>query len=660
MSVDRIVRRQLTATRTGIIVLLGLATLAACDSSGGGADYAASADVAGGGYDDTAVYAPGGYGDAASAPAEDVAWWAPSVDVAAAADASSGGNVDPGDDDPQSCRPACDQLQCGPDGCGGSCGWCSASASCQEGVCIVVDGCDPDCAGQMIGADDGCGGVCSGGGFGIGLKPGGAQDVGYFRKLVAAGEVPEAEFFPIEGFLNEHDTPLPAPDYERFVTLHAFLGMFFDPEEPEAPLLAMQLGMNSGIDPAVIEQEHVNLVVVVDVSGSMEEDDKLEFVKIGLSLMLDSLDENDTLAIVTYSTNAQTVMSPTPVTEETKPEIVRVITQLRPDGSTNLHEGMMVGYELASRNLVDTDAIHRIMLLSDGNITAGLGDLDTILADSAAYNAEDIGITTIGVGLDFNFELMFALANQGGGNFYFLDDGAKLVEVFQHDLRNLLTPVAENLRISFRLPEGFFVEDIYGFDFREENGEVVLLGPSAQYTVDPDPDTGGTGGTGGSGGVAVSTLFASDENGLLMVKIGCDDWDVFTAWEAMEFASISYEYDLVDRGESEGTEKVVEMGSLSFFAQDDPGSPMAYFTGPIMQRNYCVLRTALAVRAACELFHEDSPDINGAVRELSDATTFCTAANLHLSAPDPALEDDIAFMATLKDNMCAILECLPQ
>jgi len=556
----------------------------------------------------------------------------------------------------EGCVPDCDKKQCGPDGCGGSCGWCSAQTSCQGGACITVAGCTPECAGKMIGEDDGCGGVCSGGGFGIGLKPGGAQDVGYFRKLVAEGEVPLSEFFPIEGYLNEHDTPLPVPNYDMLATLHAFVGLFYDPQVDE-PLIAMQLGLNSGLSPEEIEASPFNLVVVVDVSGSMNDAGKLDFVRTGLELMVDSLDANDKLTIVAYDTIATVRLGPTFVTDDAKPEIVQIIQNLKSGGSTNIHDGLLKGYEMAMQGITDSEAMHRVLFLSDGLASAGNTNTQDILNMSAQYNDLGIGITTLGVGTDFAFDLMYELANQGNGNFYFLDDGDKMVDVFQHELEYLLTPVADNLKIAFTLPKNFFVESIYGFDFEQVGDEVVLLGPSPQYSI-TDPDATPGGGPGNGGGVAVSTLFASKKNGILMVKIGSDAPDIFTAFQNLDFAKVTYSYELSKKGTTEYGETIVQTGTLSYFAEDGDGSPMAYFTGPIMQRNFCILRAGLAIRTAVDLYHQDSMDLTGAISQLNDAMTFCNGINLTFDSKDSVIEEDVEFMQDLMDNMCALQECI--
>ncbi|MFT7625281.1 MAG: hypothetical protein ACI9WU_004472, partial [Myxococcota bacterium] len=266
--------------------------------------------------------------------------------------------------------PACTGKQCGPDGAGGSCGWCSGNDSCQEGVCVTVVDCVPDCAGAMIGIEDGCGGVCSGSGMGIGLVPGGAQDAAYFSSQVKQGNVPLPDKLPIEGWLTQHGTALPAPLNDRLVTLHAFVGLFYDPTEGE-PTVALQLGMNSGLSPDAIQEGKFNLSVVVDRSGSMAGDNKIEFVKEGLKQMLDILDDDDLLSIVTYSQSAKLLVEPTPVNAETRPLIEQAIEQITANGATNISAGLELGYQQVLANAATGDMTQRVLLLSDGVATQG-------------------------------------------------------------------------------------------------------------------------------------------------------------------------------------------------------------------------------------------------------------------------------------------------
>ena len=119
------------------------------------------------------------------------------------------------------------------------------------------------------------------------------------------------------------------------------------------------------------------------------------------------------------------------------------------------------------------------MLLSDGLANTGISDSEMIAAKSAEYNAQGVGITTIGVGLDFNHDLMLELSEQGGGNFYFLEDPTKVTTVFRDELDFLVTPLANDLRISIDFAPGFDMVDVYGFTYEwDETGEMVISVPT--------------------------------------------------------------------------------------------------------------------------------------------------------------------------------------
>ena len=637
--------------------------LVACGGGDGGS--VSSSDTSSGG--DWAVYAD------TVAPYDDVAGYDTSADSGgwnpwepdgyAYADASA--DLPPGDtggwvpyEPPAACTPDCAGKQCGPDGCGGSCGWCPGSMSCHDGTCQTVGGCTPSCAGKMVGEPDGCDGVCSGSGMGIGLKPGGAQDAAYFKKLVAQGEVPEPKYLPIEGWLNEHDTPLPPPEFDRVITLHGFVGLFHDPSYDE-PLLALQLGMNSGLSPEAIADASLNLAVVIDKSGSMADEDKIEFVKQGLVLMVDQLDANDRLAIVVYDTEAKVLRPSAPVTN--KPAIKQAIQGIHANGTTNLYGGMMLGFQEVEKAMdAAPDAVPRVMLLSDGMANEGAVTDNEGLVDAAQpHTAAGIGLTTIGVGTSFNYDLMYALANLGNGNFYFIDSAARLMDVFVEEIRYLLTPVAENLRIWFTLPEGFTTTDIYGFEFTDVDGATTLLGPAEQYSVNPDEGPGDPGGGSSGGGVAISTVFASKKNGIVFAKIRAPGLDALTALEQLDFAVVHYSYDLVADGQTATFDEAVPMGVLAWH-EDQVG--FQYYSDDIVERNLCILQMGLAMRSACELYHDPAAaDIPGGVGNarirLSVVEDTCGGTLAHLenlewsAAYLDEVSKDLDVLQKLRDNL---------
>ena len=138
----------------------------------------------------------------------------------------------------------CENLQCGPGADGNVCGWCAGQDSCQEGRCVASPDCTPDCDEQAFGSDDGCGGVCSSSGIEQALAPGGAQNVTTFREAILAGDVPSPDLIPLEGWLNEHRTALPAAKPARLVTVHGLVGLYADTVDSE-PLIFLQLGLQS-------------------------------------------------------------------------------------------------------------------------------------------------------------------------------------------------------------------------------------------------------------------------------------------------------------------------------------------------------------------------------------------------------------------------------
>ncbi len=506
-------------------------------------------------------------------------------------------------------------------------------------------GCTPDCSNGAI--TDGCGGICEGGGTAIGLVPGGAQDAAYFRKLVLEGEVPPASVLPIEGWLSEHGTELPPPLYDRLVTLHAFVALFYDPDVG-APVAAMQLGTNSGLSPDAVTEGRFNLAVVVDVSGSMAGDDKLGYVKTGLLKMLEVLDGEDLLTIVTYSNHAELLVPPTAVTPENKALITDHVLALQPDGGTNIHDGLQMGYEQTMLNISNDEMTPRVMLLSDGVVTQGIQSSQAILNMSQSFNDAGVGVTTVGVGSDLDFDLMHGLAAQGNGNFYFLDTPDKLEQVFTHELEFLLTPVAHDLRVWFTLPEGFGVEEVYGFELEQKDDGFHLGAPTEGYVVgeepgpvvQPDPDPGNE-----EPSVAVQTLFAAKRNGLVMAKLTTPDDEAIPALESLPFSTVHYAYDLADTGETEAFDVEVMLGSLEY---GETGG-FSFFTGDIVQRSFCILRSGLAMRQAVERFHEDG-EIQAGIVALAQARTFCEGINVHLN--DAQLVTDMVLIETLMENMC--------
>ena len=273
---------------------------------------------------------------------------------------------------------------------------------------------------------------------------GGAQDFGFYRRLLAAGRVPETKDFDAAGFFAEHHTKLPPPMCGRRVCLQSMMAVMSNLSNGSSCTM-LQLGLNSNLVADPTKRPPLNLAISVDVSGSMNTGGKIDFVRNGLEQLVDGMRDIDKLALVTYSDSARLVY---PMAEVglRRAELRTMIRALTANGGTALHDGLKLAFEEALKSR-DGARQNRVLLLSDGQPTVGITATDAILAMSKGYNSEGVGLTTIGVGTDFNPVLMRGLAQQADGNFYFLENAAAVTEVFGDELSYFTVPIVYDLKL---------------------------------------------------------------------------------------------------------------------------------------------------------------------------------------------------------------------
>jgi Ca-activated chloride channel family protein len=279
---------------------------------------------------------------------------------------------------------------------------------------------------------------------GSNVSVGGSQDTGFLRSQLEAWLVPTPAALDAAGFFAEHHIELPAPSCGARVCVQPMLAVMSNLIDGSNCTL-LHLGLNSPLEADPRARPPLSLVVVVDVSGSMQ-GQKIQLVREGLELLIDGMKDGDQLSIVTYSDAAE-LQAPLAAVEDQRAELRRIARALVAEGGTNLAAGLEAGYRELTR-AYDGSRQNRVILLSDGQPTAGITDTASILALSRGYNSDGIGLTTIGLGSDFNIELMRGLAQQADGNFYFLEDVAAVSEVFQEELSFFVVPVAFNLELS--------------------------------------------------------------------------------------------------------------------------------------------------------------------------------------------------------------------
>ncbi|MEM1448256.1 MAG: von Willebrand factor type A domain-containing protein [Planctomycetota bacterium] len=229
------------------------------------------------------------------------------------------------------------------------------------------------------------------------------------RRMLREGFLPPREQVRTEEFVNFARADMAPPTKDTFA-LHGELAP--SPFGGREDRWLLRVGLRA----AEIDRDQrpaLALTFVVDTSGSMKENNRLELVKHAMRLLVGELDARDSIAIVRFSNQASEVLPPT--SAAARDAIETALFQLQPDGSTNAEAGLKLGYGLAERTLAE-GVQTRVVFLSDGVANVGQTDQDRIAADVAASASRGIFLNTIGVGLaNHNDVFLEQMANEGQG-----------------------------------------------------------------------------------------------------------------------------------------------------------------------------------------------------------------------------------------------------
>lgn len=273
----------------------------------------------------------------------------------------------------------------------------------------------------------------------------------------------------VEEFINYHKHRLPLPKSGQAVAMETRWGNAEISRSQREAIL--QIGFTTAEVNERSDLRPLNLVLVIDKSGSMAESDKMSRVKDSLRAMLGKLRPTDIMSIVAFDTTAQ-VMCPARAVGDGF-ALRRAIDYLEPGGSTNLHGGLMLGYAEAKKNL-RAGATNRVILLTDGIANEGVIDPRRIAAQSSEFNGQGIDLSTIGVGFDLNNDLLRTLARSGRGLYHFISDYKDIDKVFVNEVQSLISSVAKKVEVRIDFGPALQVEKIYGYQPRFGHGTVSV------------------------------------------------------------------------------------------------------------------------------------------------------------------------------------------
>ncbi len=324
---------------------------------------------------------------------------------------------------------------------------------------------------------------------------GGAKDVNYLRGEVEQMRIPHPDTFTAEGLLSEHSILIESskPCAQVFCLIA---------ESVDADLIALPearyligLGFGTNIQNGRWDRRPLNLVAVVDRSGSMS-GMPLALVRTSLFEVVNHLREGDRLSIVIFGDSAEMHLEPIDITPENRVVARGKIMEIVSSGSTAMEAGLRYGYEVARESGQQFEGITRVMLFTDERPNVGNTHSQGFMGMARAASQDGIGLTTIGVGQQFDAELATTVGSVRGGNLFFIRDQDDVEQVFGEEFDYMVSELAHDLSITITPQPGYNVSGVFGVPDK-------LMGWQNERTVK----------------VTLPTVFLSSKAGALFVAL---------------------------------------------------------------------------------------------------------------------------------------------
>ena len=306
------------------------------------------------------------------------------------------------------------------------------------------------------------------------------------RRYLTDGYLPPPEAVRVEEFVNTFDYNYTPPTDNAFaIHVDGAPSRFGEGKR----LQLLRIGLQGRVMPAAHRKDAI-LTFVIDVSGSMQKENRLGLVKKALTLLVDQLRPTDKVGIVVYGSRGRLVLPHTGI--EQRSEILAAINSLAPGGSTNAEEGLRIGYDLAWRN-ASVNHINRVILCSDGVANVGNTGPDEILKEIRTYVNKGITLSTVGFGMgNYNDVLMEQLADTGNGSYTYVNTLTEAKRIFVENLTGTLQLIAKDAKIQvdfnsevvsrFRLL-GYENRSLNHEQFRDDTVDAGEVGSGHQVTA---------------------------------------------------------------------------------------------------------------------------------------------------------------------------------
>lgn len=286
------------------------------------------------------------------------------------------------------------------------------------------------------------------------------------RRWLNQGQLPPEDAVRVEEFINYFDYDYPYPESQR-------VPFQVSTEIAPTPWNANTRLLRIGIQGYKVPREQLpasNLVFLVDVSGSMNSPDKLPLLQQALSMLVGQLDARDSISMVVYAGASGVVLAPTPGNR--KADILTALQRLQAGGSTNGAAGIQLAYQMAQQNFIP-NGVNRVILATDGDFNVGLASTEELIDLVQRKRKAGIALTTLGFGSgNFNDHLLEQLADEGNGNYAYIDRLNEARKVLAEELSATLMTIASDVKIQIEFnPQLVSEYRLIGYENRMLNEE---------------------------------------------------------------------------------------------------------------------------------------------------------------------------------------------
>ncbi len=282
------------------------------------------------------------------------------------------------------------------------------------------------------------------------------------RRIIGYGQIPPKDAVRIEEMVNYFDYDYPAPEEGSVSPLRV------SPELAPAPWNPNHLLLRIGLQAKKIDLAKAppsNIVFLIDVSGSMDEENKLPLLKSSFKMLLEQLRPDDKIAIVTYANGTKVALPSTSVKDKEK--IIKVLDNLYASGGTSGGRGIQLAYEQAQKSFIK-NGNNRIILATDGDFNIGINNTTDLEKFIEKQRESGIYMSVLGFGIgNYRDDMAETIADKGNGNYAYIDNITEAKKVLVNELSGTLFAVAKDVKLQLEFNPKYVKEyKLIGYENR--------------------------------------------------------------------------------------------------------------------------------------------------------------------------------------------------